>query len=285
MKNTKELLKKTLRGKTKLKLSLLIVSLLSSRVSFATPETEAITNIRIDRLDTRVSQNKEILDEYGEHIGAIDNIINEQYSNAVDIQAKTSTLEKNISKNQVAIKEQEEKIQSNISKINSITGNHQSILGTHENKFMTLEAKDTKHESELKKSREKDIELEKNIDNNKKKIDNYSKNISHNENSIKNNTQAINKLDNKIENLDNKFNQGMSLMAAMTAIDFQSVKQGQIGLGASVGHYVNSQGVAVGIAYAPTDDLKLNAKYSVNTGDISNSAIAVGATYRFYITR
>lgn len=81
--------------------------------------------------------------------------------------------------------------------------------------------------------------------------------------------------------MDNKINQGMSLMAAMTAIDFQSVGAGEVGIGAGVGHYVNSEGVAIGVAYAPTDVFRVNAKYSVTTGSIHNSAVAVGATYKF----
>ena len=50
-------------------------------------------------------------------------------------------------------------------------------------------------------------------------------------------------------------------MAAMNAVDFQNVQTGEMAIGAGIGHYGNAQSVALGVAYAPVQDLTVNAKY------------------------
>ena len=87
-------------------------------------------------------------------------------------------------------------------------------------------------------------------------------------------------LENKVDNLDDKLNKGLSLMTAMNAVDFQSVSEGELAIGAGLGHYGNSQSVAVGVAYAPTQNLNLNMKYSVTAGDLDSFAIGAGASYK-----
>ena len=87
-------------------------------------------------------------------------------------------------------------------------------------------------------------------------------------------------LENKVDNLDDKLNKGLSLMTAMNAVDFQSVSEGELAIGAGFGHYGNSQSVAVGVAYAPTQNLNLNMKYSVTAGDLDSFAIGAGASYK-----
>lgn len=69
-------------------------------------------------------------------------------------------------------------------------------------------------------------------------------------------------------------------MTAMNAVDFQSVSEGELAIGAGFGHYGNSQSVAVGVAYAPTQNLNLNMKYSVTAGDLDSFAIGAGASYK-----
>lgn len=90
-------------------------------------------------------------------------------------------------------------------------------------------------------------------------------------------------LENKVDNLDSKMNKGLSLMAAMTAVDFQNVEEGEMAIGAGVGHYGNAQSVAVGVAYSPVQNLNLNLKYSVTAGDVKSSAIGAGASYKFRV--
>lgn len=91
----------------------------------------------------------------------------------------------------------------------------------------------------------------------------------------------ISGLEKKVDKLDKKMNKGLSLMAAMTAVDFQHVEEGEMSIGAGIGHYGNAQSVAVGAAYSPTQDLNLNVKLSVTAGDIKSSAVGAGASYKF----
>ena len=92
-------------------------------------------------------------------------------------------------------------------------------------------------------------------------------------------------LEKKVDNLDNKMNKGLSLMAAMNAVDFQNVQTGEMALGAGIGHYGNAQSVALGVAYAPVEDLTVNAKYSITAGDVDSFALGAGATYKFKVGR
>ncbi|MFR1675295.1 MAG: YadA-like family protein [Fusobacterium sp.] len=92
-------------------------------------------------------------------------------------------------------------------------------------------------------------------------------------------------LEKKVDHLDDKMNKGLSLMAAMNAVDFQNVQTGEMALGAGVGHYGNAQSVALGVAYSPVEDLTVNAKYSVTAGDADSFAVGAGATYKFKVGR
>ena len=92
-------------------------------------------------------------------------------------------------------------------------------------------------------------------------------------------------LEKRVDHLDNKMNKGLSLMAAMNAVDFQSVQAGEMAIGAGVGHYGNAQSVALGVAYSPVEDLTVNAKYSVTAGDPDSFAVGAGATYKFKVGR
>mgnify|MGYP000435468273 CR=1 FL=1 len=92
-------------------------------------------------------------------------------------------------------------------------------------------------------------------------------------------------LEKKVDHLDDKMNKGLSLMAAMNAVDFQNVQTGEMAIGAGVGHYGNAQSVALGVAYSPVEDLTVNAKYSVTAGDADSFALGAGATYKFKVGR
>ena len=92
-------------------------------------------------------------------------------------------------------------------------------------------------------------------------------------------------LEKKVDHLDDKMNKGLSLMAAMNAVDFQNVQTGEMALGAGIGHYGNAQSVALGVAYSPVQDLTVNAKYSVTAGDEDSFALGAGATYKFKVGR
>ena len=93
----------------------------------------------------------------------------------------------------------------------------------------------------------------------------------------------IDGVEQRIDNLDDKLNKGLSLMAAMNAVDFQDVNEGEMAIGAGFGHYGNAQSVAIGVAYSPVENLHVNAKYSVTAGDVDSFAVGVGASYKFRV--
>lgn len=104
--------------------------------------------------------------------------------------------------------------------------------------------------------------------------------VDRNTRQISQNTNEIHSLNSKVDHLNSKLNEGMSLMAAMSAIDFGDSQKGDLLLGAGVGHYVNSDAVALGLSYSPSENLRVNGKYSVSTDDPSSSAAGIGMTYR-----
>lgn len=130
------------------------------------------------------------------------------------------------------------------------------------------------------------------IEANKNAITETNKQVETNKNDIADLRQDFAKydgrlsgLEKKVDNLDNKMNKGLSLMAAMNAVDFQNVQTGEMAIGAGVGHYGNAQSVALGVAYSPVEDLTVNAKYSVTAGDVDSFALGAGATYKFKVGR
>ena len=137
------------------------------------------------------------------------------------------------------------------------------------------------------------------IETNKNAITETNKKVEANSQAIVSNSNRIDNLENgyaqvngrisglekKVDNLDNKMNKGLSLMAAMNAVDFQNVETGEMALGAGIGHYGNAQSVALGVAYSPVEDLTVNAKYSVTAGSPDSFALGAGATYKFKVGR
>ena len=120
---------------------------------------------------------------------------------------------------------------------------------------------------------------------NKTQIDKNTQDITALQDKFAGHEGRISGLEKKVDNLDNKMNKGLSLMAAMNAVDFQNVQTGEVALGAGIGHYGNAQSVALGVAYSPVEDLTVNAKYSVTAGSPDSFAVGAGATYKFKVGR
>lgn len=101
---------------------------------------------------------------------------------------------------------------------------------------------------------------------------------------INENRARINNLETRVNDLDKKVDgvkKGISQVAAMTAIDFQDLGIGEVGIGAAVGTHDSTQSVAVGLGYAATANFKLNAKVSMTPGKGGKYTGAIGATYKF----
>ena len=123
------------------------------------------------------------------------------------------------------------------------------------------------------------------IDKNTAAIENHEDRLTGLENNFAQYDGRLSGLEKKVDHLDDKMNKGLSLMAAMNAVDFQNVQTGEMALGAGIGHYGNAQSVALGVAYAPVEDLTVNAKYSITAGDPDSFAVGAGATYKFKVGR
>ena len=123
------------------------------------------------------------------------------------------------------------------------------------------------------------------IDKNTSDIKDHGNRLDTLENNYAQYDGRLSGLEKKVDHLDDKMNKGLSLMAAMNAVDFQNVQTGEMALGAGIGHYGNAQSVALGVAYAPVEDLTVNAKYSITAGDPDSFAVGAGATYKFKIGR
>lgn len=106
--------------------------------------------------------------------------------------------------------------------------------------------------------------------------------IKGNAQSIDINGQAIAKNAKDIKELRKDHNRGISQVAAMTAIDFDVLETGEVGIGAGVGSHSSTQSVAVGVGYKPTTNLFLNLKVGVSPQDkLSKSTFGAGAVYKF----
>ncbi|PID67201.1 MAG: hypothetical protein CR959_01425, partial [Fusobacteriales bacterium] len=79
---------------------------------------------------------------------------------------------------------------------------------------------------------------------------------------------------------DQKINTVAALGAAMAAADLTNVPVGKLGIAAGVGNFLNKRAIAVGVGYAPSQDLRVNAKWAVSPdAKIKYNTLSVGATY------
>lgn len=120
-------------------------------------------------------------------------------------------------------------------------------------------------------------------ENNKAKTEVNETNISSNKTAISDNSQRITNLDNKVDNLQGEMNKGFAMSAAMTSVDFQSLEVGEMGIGAGVGNYQNSQAVSLGLGLRATENLSMNVKGAMSTGTKQETMVGAGATYKIKI--
>ena len=90
-------------------------------------------------------------------------------------------------------------------------------------------------------------------------------------------TDAVN--GRQLYHVSQKVSSVAALGAALAAVDFGDAPVGKLGVGAGVGHFVDQQAIAVGVAYAPNEDFKMNAKWAATSGKLRYNSISVGATY------
>ena len=191
----------------------------------------------------------------------IDKVQNQQIGN---LQSQNIAQDKNIQANKDAIAENKNQIAANKAEQDKVNA----------------------EQKENNKQQQEAIEANKgNIAANRVDIDKNRDDITALQQNFDRYEGRLSGLEKKVDHLDDKMNKGLSLMAAMNAVDFQNVQTGEMALGAGIGHYGNAQSVALGVAYAPVEDLTVNAKYSITAGDADSFALGAGATYKFKVGR
>ena len=133
-------------------------------------------------------------------------------------------------------------------------------------------------EDEVARSKAKDDEHDKGITANKEAIDaevarSTAEDLKHDK-GIADNKKAI-------EELRRDSEAGIASVAAMSVLDFKGAPVGRVGIGAAIGGYRGKQAVAVGMAFAPSENLNFTGKVGLSTDDIRNSAYGVGVNYFF----
>lgn len=133
-------------------------------------------------------------------------------------------------------------------------------------------------ETEVERSKAKDKEHDEGIAANKKAIDaeverSKAEDVKHDK-GIADNKKAI-------EELRRDSEEGIASVAAMSVLDFKGAPVGRVGIGAAIGGYRGKQAVAVGMAFAPSENLNFTGKVGLSTDDIRNSAYGVGVNYFF----
>ncbi|MDK4487404.1 YadA-like family protein [Fusobacterium necrophorum] len=133
-------------------------------------------------------------------------------------------------------------------------------------------------EDEVTRSTAKDKEHDEGIVANKKAIEDEvarstTEDLKHDK-GIADNKKAI-------EELRRDSEEGIASVAAMSVLDFKGAPVGRVGIGAAIGGYRGKQAVAVGMAFAPSENLNFTGKVGLSTDDIRNSAYGVGVNYFF----
>lgn len=84
--------------------------------------------------------------------------------------------------------------------------------------------------------------------------------------------------DNKSEEISERTSRVTALGSAMGAVDLGKIEERKFRIGAGVGSSNNTQAVAVGVGYAPTDRFRVNTKFSTSSTSKRASAISIGAS-------
>ena len=84
--------------------------------------------------------------------------------------------------------------------------------------------------------------------------------------------------DSKSEEISERTSRVTALGSAMGAVDLGKIEERKFRIGAGVGSSNNTQAVAVGVGYAPTDRFRVNTKFSTSSTSKRASAISIGAS-------
>ena len=145
----------------------------------------------------------------------------------------------------------------------------------------------TNLDGEVKENEEKGVKgkvIDKHLKENyvhKSDIANRDRMIISNYNEIQENKKAIENNAREIKRVDAKINKVAALSQATASLDWGDIHTGDIGIGAGVAQYSNEMGIAVGLAYKPTEKVFLSIKWVGLAGEPHYNSIGGSATYRF----
>ena len=239
---------------------------------------DATQNNRLDKVETgKVDKGEYIKDKatISEEIGKVDQKAEEAHNRIDKVVEVNKNQTADINKNKEDIKDLSTKLDNEVIRQDYKNKVQDGRLDKVENKNKDQDAAIKENKNAIEKETADriaaDEKLAAQMDKFQGQMDKYEGRLSG--------------LEKKVAHLDDKMNKGLSLMAAMNAVDFQNVQTGEMAIGAGVGHYGNAQSVALGVAYSPVEDLTVNAKYSVTAGDVDSFALGAGATYKFKVGR
>ncbi|XGU47696.1 YadA-like family protein [Fusobacterium necrophorum subsp. funduliforme] len=221
--------------------------------------------------------------EHDEKIAANTQLIEDEIERSVE---KDAEHDKGIADNKKAIEDEVARSTAeDLKHDKGIAANKKAI----EDEVERSTAEDLKHdkgiaankkaiEDEVERSTAEDLKHDKGIAANKKAIEDEvarstAEDLKHDK-GIADNKKAI-------EELRRDSEAGIASVAAMSVLDFKGAPVGRVGIGAAVGGYRSKQAVAVGMAYAPNENLNFTGKVGLSTDDIKNSAYGVGVNYFF----
>ena len=257
-------------------------------------------DVNTDKLQQQIDKNNHVSVETDKQLNEKIDTNTEALNNKID--ANKNELNNKIDKNNAIIQGEIDRVDGKTDALNNrVDGIVQSNKVENDKQNNRLDKVETENENQntaieglqsQTNHNSENIETNKqNIEANKEAIDKETADRVAADQEIMNNIEKyngqyearMNAMDKKIDNLDEKMNKGLSLMAAMNAVDFQDVQEGEMAIGAGVGHYGNAQSVAVGVAYSPSQNLNVNMKYSVTAGDVDSFAVGAGASYKFRV--
>ena len=146
---------------------------------------------------------------------------------------------------------------------------------------------ETNLDGEVKENEEKGVKgkvIDKHLKENyvhKSDIANRDRMIISNYNEIQENKKAIENNAREIRRVDAKINKVAALSQATASLDWGQISVGNVGVGASIAQYSNETGIAVGVAYRPTDNFFMNMKWTGLAGEPHYNSIGASATYQF----
>ena len=146
---------------------------------------------------------------------------------------------------------------------------------------------ETNLDGEIKENEEKGVKgkvIDKHLKENyvhKNDMEIRDKVIISNSAEIQANKEAIKANAKEIKRVDAKINKVAAISQATASLDWGQISVGNVGVGASIAQYSNETGIAVGVAYRPTDNFFMNMKWTGLAGEPHYNSIGASATYQF----